>query len=224
MAVDGFAITSAAIPDFQEKPIAVVHPATNEGTASGTYMVLMVFHLEKLKILAISRRFLSVFFTADEVLAHRTGITRRQDIMTVMPSRFTHTSSRMMKEATGVVLISVNIGENKLYMASDTAVTAPRNVPIMMPRIQPADILRSERRQLFQKSEVAHRLRNLEKTETGEGNRKRLPISTEMICQIRSHTSMAPIFISAFLLSDVVEVVIRYFSSDRSRVRFEQDF
>ena len=143
------------------------------------------------------------------VFAHRIGATSRQETATVTPVLLSHNSSRIIKDATGVVLITVSAGLKNARRGFENAVITPIAVPAIMPSRHPADILIRVKAQLLRKAGVTASSKRRLITVSGGGKRKALPTIAAVSCQSRSHIAMTPALIKVFLiLSGIVYAFI----------------
>ena len=97
----------------------------------------------------------------------------------------------------------------------------PSRVPKIIPDAQPREILPREKAAERQNCAVQASSKSRFKTETGDGKRNSLPISTAESCQSRSHIRITPAFTAVFFslfLCAIVNTVIGNGAADRRGV------
>ena len=102
---------------------------------------------------------------------------------------FTHTSARMMNEATGVDLSTPSSGRARTSIRRNRQQSPARAVPKRTPSKKPSRMRRRELATVSQKSAPVHSCPNRKRTARGEGSSSGSPTAIEASCHSSSQTA-----------------------------------
>lgn len=187
----GIPMTSAAIPDFQQRPNAISHPAVKNGKICGIYRYRIFLEMGSSKTFANSLLSTVIQLIPLKVFVYITGKTIKKDIKTERFLDENHIKARIIKEATGIVFM-VNISgvissQICLNLAERTASTPPTRVPSR----NPEHIRVVENAMEVQKSAVGTSSHSLRNTRIGETSNISYPTARLANCHIISQNIIA---------------------------------
>lgn len=215
------AMTSAATQDFQAKPKDVVAAEIRFCRADGRYTDHNVFDREKPKTFDISISSFGVDANPSCIFVQAIGTTIKKAINIGVTLEDIYSSTRTMKDVTGVALIRLLRGDRKADRSSDFDVMIPIKQPVIMPKAKPIRTRRKVPNTLSMNTSVSISLYKVFATTKGPGSNSSLPMTIEITCQISIHAAKMTIDWKYFLylsLCTVVKICTRQIAANALRI------
>ena len=146
----------------------------------------------------------------------------RKEMKTERFMELSHTRQRMIKEATGVDLITVIKGHKRTSAMWNLLLITARMIPAARERAKPSIILKNEKETAPQKSGSKTRLKSLPAVVTGEARRISFCRAIAPICHMAMANRTEAAFSIIILVLFIVEIIGRHSAAYRFGILVEQ--